>query len=301
MFNIVFYMVGDIETYRAVLRESDSEEEQVFESYNRQQVVYNTLAYLDESNTDNLRFRLSGRPFHSEDYIDILNFTHEYGVSRTVLIRILVTLIQFGEIPNSLLFDTTVTKCGNSLVVKITDQCRLMALEPGDSIRVKLERVNTIDSGEEISRLFSRKQTEDLRPYSMYADDEYREHFDRFVKDYHIVGSISLHGIQFDHTDLVIDHQSAVKTEDGIVILISIPYNDEGREEYARAFADAHDLQYDFVNQYSWYHRGDTQLIIFWPKGKDLRISHRGLSWSRTTMIRSQGIPSVTSSRKALV
>ena len=294
-------MVGDIETYRAVLVELDSEDEHVFESFNKMQVVYDMLAYLDESKTDRFEFRLSGRLYHSDDCIDILNFTHEYGVSRTVLIRILVTLIHFGEIPNSVLFDTIVTKCGNSLVVKITDQCRLMALEPGDSIRVKLERVNTLDSSEEVSRLFSRKQTEDLHPYAMYVDDEYREHFDRFVKDYHIVGSVSLYDIDFDHTDLVIDHQSAVKTEDGIVILISIPYNNEGREEYARAFADAHDLQYDYLNQYSWYHRGDTQLIIFWPKGKDLRITHRGRPWTRRTTIRRRGTPSTMSSRKATV
>lgn len=274
MLYIVYHMVGDIDTYKAILSESDSNEEKVFESFNKMQVIYDAIAYLDESKEDDFRFILSGKPFSSEEYIDILNFTHEYGINRTKLIRILVTLVQFGEIPNHVLFDTTVTKCGNSLVVKITDQCRLMALEPGDSIRVKLERINTHDSNEDLSRLFERKQIEDLHPYSMYVDDEFMEHFDKFVKDYHIVGNISLSGIYFDNMDLVIDHQSAVKTEDGNVILISMPYNDEGREEYARAFAEAHDLQYDYVNQYSWYHRGDTQLIIFWPKGKELRISH---------------------------
>ena len=272
--NIVQSMVGDIDTYRANIFDMESEEKRLFESISKSEVVYGAVAYLDESDSDSFRFTLSGKPFHSEEYIDILNFDHEYPITKSKLIRILITYIRISDVPNNMLFDTVVTRCGNSLVVKITDQCRFMALEPGDFIRVKIERINTKDSSEDISRIFDRKQTSDLNPYVMYADEEFIDHYDRFIRDYHIIGMISIADVGFDPMDRVMDHQSAVKTEDGNVILISIPYNAEGREEYSKAFAEAHNLDYDFINQYSWYHRGDTQLIIFWKKGVQLRISH---------------------------
>ena len=264
-------MVGDIDIYRAELEDSEGKERFVSESVSRNEVVFKTLAFLDESDSESFTFRLIGRPFHSDEFVDILNFTHEFGISKGALIRLLVAYTSYGGPVNNLVFDTAVTKCGNSLVIKITEQCRMMALEQGDHVTVKLTRSKTYDSPDDISRLFMRKRTEELNEFEMYVSDGCREYFERFVKDYRVIGRISLRDILFDSMDLVIDHQSAVRTEDGNVILISIPYNSVGDEGYARAFADAHDLEYDYINQYSWYHRGRTQMIIFWRKGVVLK------------------------------
>lgn len=267
-------MVGSIDTYRVELEERDSGKKWEFESTAQMHIIHKTLSYLDESESNSFNFRLTGTLFGSSESVDILNFTCEHGMSKSSLIRILVTYSNSWETINNVIFDTAITKCGNSMVIKVTEQCRLMSLEPGSIVRVKMERSNTYDSADDLSKLFSRKQTYELDEYSMYVDEESREHYCRFIKDYHIVGKISLHDIRFDIMDLIIDHPTAVKTEDGNVILISIPYNNEGEEEYARAFAEAHGLEYDYVNQYSWYHRGYTQLVLFWPKGVELKITH---------------------------
>lgn len=172
----------------------------------------------------------------------------------------------------STLFDGVISKCGNSYVLKVTEQCRQMGLDIGDQVRVKMERINTIDSKDNIRKIFYRKGTKRLDKKSIYINQP--EFLDKFLKDYRVIGAVSLKGDEFNIlTDHIIDHVFAVRTEDGNVILVSIPYNEEGDETYAQAFADAHGLNYEYINEYSWYHRGDTKLVIFWLKGVDLKKS----------------------------
>ena len=126
----------------------------------------------------------------------------------------------------------------------------------------------TYESKDNIGRLFIRKRTLEFSDEDSHLYNEAnRPFFDRFVKCHGTTRQILLNGFE------IMDHYSAFRTGDGNVILASMPYDKEGAEENAVAFADAHGLEYDYITDYSWYHRGETQLVIFWKKGVDLSIS----------------------------
>ena len=247
---------------------------EIFTSPSKAGTIVPALAFIDESSDEYYNFRLSA--FDKDDMESIL-IDMGKGISplhRSNLIRILDSYISFSDAVNNTIFDTTVTKCGNSLVLKVTEQCRMMQLNVGDNVRIKMERINTYESNDNIEKLFYRKRTSKIIPYEFYADGEKSTvYFEKFLNDYNVVGKVSLRGIVFDIRDRIMDHYNAVRTKDGNVILISIPYDDCADEECAKAFADAHNLEYDYISDYSWYHRGQTQLVIFWLKGTDLKVN----------------------------
>ena len=265
-------MVTDYRRFECTLTPEDGSPS-VMTGICKPEVCIKALDHIDESEAEYFHIRLSGFDKDGAETV-FLNFGEgTRPLHRSNLVRIIDSWGAVFEHLNSTTFDTSVTKCGNSLVLKITEQCRLMGLNPGDTVRVKMERSGSYGDEDDIGRLFRRKRTAALSPYEMYVDgEESRGHFERFVRDYHVVGSVSLGGIRFDIRDMVIDHYSAVRTREGNVILVSMPYDNEGDEEYARAFADAHGLEYDYINDYSWYHRGETQLVIFWLKGAELSV-----------------------------
>ena len=46
--------------------------------------------------------------------------------------------------------------------------------------------------------------------------------------------------------------------------MVSNPYNKEGAEKNAKDFATKHNLNHKYIDEYSWYHKGQTRLVIFW-------------------------------------
>lgn len=234
------------------------------------ELVYSVSGYLDSSEENQFFFNMSA--FTSEEEkIVLCNIEEGIGpICKKSLMNIMISFKMYSEPVNNIIFDGSISKCGNSYVIKVTEQCRMMELDIGDMVRVKMERINTVESRDGIQRLFYRKDVHSIDIDGIYVNEF--EYFNKFLKDYRIVGMVSLRGIKFDYMmDLVIDHEFAVRNEDGTVILVSQPYNAEGKEEYARAFADAHGLDYDYINEYSWYHRGKTKVILFWLKGTELK------------------------------
>ena len=254
----------------------DEHDPVTFTGLNKGHLSMQVLSYIDECDADYYNMIIRGFDKDENETI-LMDFGEKIQpISKTNLMHIMESYGSVFEQVNNVIFDTSVTKCGNSLVLKITEQCRLMGLEPGDNIRVKMERINTFESKDNIEKLFYRKRTKKIDPYVMYADgEEGLKYFNKFVEDYGIVGQVSLSGVFFDIRDMIMDHYNAVRTKEGHVILISIPYNNEGKEEYAKAFAEAHNLNYDYINEYSWYHRGDTQLVIFWLKDITLNVNRQ--------------------------
>lgn len=262
----------DLRRYEITLT-PEEEEPVTFASVNKIDVAGQALAALDESRKESFNIVFRGFDEDGNETIILDQGDGFRPMSRTNLIRTLEGFAESFEVVNSTIFDTTVTKCGNSMVLKITDQCRLMGIGIGANVRIKMERINTYESKDNIERLFDRKRTSKIDPYEFYADkDEWKMYFEKFLSDYGVVGKVSLSGIYFDILDGIMDHYNAVRTKDGNVILISIPYKNEGKEEYAKAFADAHNLEYDYISDYSWYHRGDTELVIFWKKGVSIKV-----------------------------
>ncbi len=240
------------------------------EKYN--ELVYDTFGYLDNCEEELFFFTLTAFTNDGKKVV-LCNVNDVAGpISKKNLMNILVSFSMFSTTENSTLFDGVISKCGNSYVLKVTEQCRQMGLDIGDRVRVKMERINTIDSKDNIRKLFYRKDTKKLDKSRIYVDQP--DFLDKFLNDYRIKGVVSLKGIKFDRMmDSVIDHEFAVRTEEGNVILVTIPYNEVGKEAYAQAFADTHGLNYDYINEYSWYHRGETKLIIFWLNGVNLKKS----------------------------
>ncbi len=238
------------------------------EKYN--ELVYETLGYLDETDSDLFFFTLIAIT-KSGKTITLCNIRDAVGpISKKNMINILVSFSMFTSPEDSAIFDGTISKCGNSYVIKVTEQCRQMRLDIGDQVRIKMEKIKTASSKDNVQKIFYRKDTKPINKDRIYVDQP--EYLDKFLADYRIKGAISLKGIEFDRMmDHIIDHEFAVRNADGDVILVSIPYNSEGEEEYARSFADAHGLNYDYINEYSWYHRGDTKLVIFWLKDVELK------------------------------
>lgn len=186
---------------------------------NKTEASWRAFTQIDGSDDEYYRFRISGFDKNDKETVFM-----DYGegvrpMSRSNLIRLLDAFSSIDpQPPVSTVFDSTVTKCGNSLVLKITEQCKLMQLNVGEPIRVKLERINTYDSRDNIEKLFYRKSTHEIDPYVYYADE--REYFDKFVKDYGVIGGVSIEDIPFDPLDLTMDHCNAVRTKEGHVILI---------------------------------------------------------------------------------
>ncbi len=144
----------------------------------------------------------------------------------------------------------------------ITKRAVNIMIETGELSKDSNDRIWMKVSDDPVRKIFSDKRTRKLNRESLYVDD--LNELERFVKDFDIVGTVPLSGIDFDIYDWVIDHEFAVRKKDGQVLLVSNPYNKEGSERNAEDFASKHGLNFRYIDDYCWYHKGDTRLVIFW-------------------------------------
>ncbi len=233
------------------------------ERYN--ELVYETFEFLEKTREELFYFTM--KAITREDTTDILCAAEEGAgpVTKKNLMNIMMSFDMFSSPVNSTIFDAVITKANNSFVLKVTEQCRQMRLEAGDTVRIKMERINTGDSRDNVQKVFYRKDTVPVDKRNLYVDQP--DYLDKFLRDYRVIGMIATDDLLSDRLmDHVLDHHFAVRTEDGNVILVTQPSNSDGEESYARSFADEHGLEYDYINEYSWYRRGETKLIIFWLK-----------------------------------
>lgn len=164
-------------------------------------------------------------------------------------------------------FRSAITKQGNSLVLKVTDQCRHMGLDVGDEVNVTLDNSNPRNNTR--MRVFdSRKWT----PINNPDDICHRGGCDlniveKFLKDFKIIGTVNAGMFMPAHPGspyyTVLDHLSFFKTESGENIIVSQPYKKGFRMEDAEEWARIYGCTVDEYCDYSWHRPPETTLIVF--------------------------------------
>lgn len=123
-------------------------------------------------------------------------------------------------------YSTVITKSGNSLIIKVTDQCKLMGLKYLDPIDVVLRRAWTEYDDQFYD--YSVFKDRDSRPVSeseMFVDGDsdviaYRS----FIEDFNVSGMVSSEGLDKSvlANYLNEDNSRCLKTEDGEIIIMSM-------------------------------------------------------------------------------
>ena len=181
-------------------------------------------------------------------------------------------------------FKGTVMKSGNSLVLKVTDQCRRMGIEVGDEVSVTLDMNSPGDNTE--LRVFA------ARNWTPITDMDALCHRDgcdlglvrRFIDDFRIIGTLEPHLFkpampQFDRMR-IFDHLDFFKDENGQNLLVSQPYSKGPKLKDAEEWARRNGCTAEEHREYSWHHPPETTLLVFrrkvnpdWkmPEIKDVR------------------------------
>lgn len=164
-------------------------------------------------------------------------------------------------------FRTTITKQGNSLVLKVTDQCRHMGLDVGDEVNVTLDNSNPRNNTR--MRVFdSRKWIPIDNPDDIcHRDGCNLDLVERFIKDFKIIGTVNAGMFMPAHPGspyrTVLDHLSFLKTESGENIIVSQPYKKSFRMKDAEEWASIYGCSVEEYRDYSWHHPPETTLIVF--------------------------------------
>lgn len=164
-------------------------------------------------------------------------------------------------------FKGTVMKSGNSMVLKVTDQCRRMGLGVGDEVSVTLD-ANTPKDNTELRVFASRIWTPISDPDAIC----HRNGCDlamvrRFLDDFEVIGTVEAGWfkpgwIQNDETGLF-DHANFFKTADGTNIIVSQPYSKGSRLKDAEKWASENGCTAEEHRDYSWHYPPDTTLLVF--------------------------------------
>ena len=123
-------------------------------------------------------------------------------------------------------YSTVVTKSGNSLIIKVTDQCKLMGLKYLDPIDVVLRRawIEYDDQFYDYS-VFKDRDSKPVSESEMFVDDDSDMNVYRsFIEDFSIKGMVSIEGLDKSvlANYLNEDNSRCLKTEDGEIIIMSM-------------------------------------------------------------------------------
>ena len=167
-------------------------------------------------------------------------------------------------------FRGTVTKQGNSLVLKVTDQCRRMGIEVGDEVDVTLSR-RSAEENTMLRVFYARKWTPIDDPDSICDRDGCDLSIvRRFLDDFNVIGTVSPAG--FSSTIMrpgepsylsEMDHMSFLKTASGENIIVSQPYRNGHSKETIEMWARTYGCTVEEHPEYSWHHPPETTLYVF--------------------------------------
>ena len=167
-------------------------------------------------------------------------------------------------------FRGTVTRQGNSLVLKVTDQCRRMGIDVGDEVDVTLSR-RSAEENTMLRVFYARKWTPIDDPDSLCD----REGCDlsivrRFLDDFKVIGTVSPAGFSYtrkrsgEPTYLSeMDHLSFLKTASGENIIVSQPYRSGHSREAVEMWARTYGCTVEEHPEYSWHRPPETTLYVF--------------------------------------
>lgn len=164
-------------------------------------------------------------------------------------------------------FNTTVTKQGNSLVLKVTDQCRRMGVDVGDELNVTMSKSNPSNN--------MRLRVFDSRHWMPIDDPDSICHRDgcdltlvkRFLDDFKIIGTVNsgsfIPGRHGQPYYTVIDHVNFFKTESGENLIVTQPYIKSFKLDDAKKWAALYGCTVEEHRDYSWHYPPETTLLIF--------------------------------------
>ena len=164
-------------------------------------------------------------------------------------------------------FRSTVTKQGNSLVLKITDQCRRMGVDVGDELNVILDRSNPVNNT--TLRVFDSRHWVPIDDCDAicYLDNRDLSLVRRFLDDFKVIGTVkagtftpAFQGKPFYD---IFDHLSFFKTSSGENIIVSQPYIASFTIKDAEEWAKMNGCSVEEHRDYSWHNPPDTTLIVF--------------------------------------
>ena len=184
--------------------------------------------------------------------------------------EIMATIARFGTVSrysDREEFKTTVTKQGNSLVLKVTDQCRRMGIDVGDEVGVTMERGSATDRT--MLRAFYAKN---WTPIDDPDDICHRNGCDldkvrSFLNDYHIIGTVNpgmfLQSHPSNPYSFLFDHVNFLKTASGENIIVSQPYSKGSMLKDAQKWAKTYGCVVEENRDRSWHQPPDTTLLVF--------------------------------------
>ncbi len=204
-------------------------------------------------------------------------------------------------------FDGTVTRSGNSLVVKVTDQCRRMGLDVGDGAHMVMS-VNTPRDNTDL-RVFGAQE------WTPIADPEEICHRDgcdldlvrRFLEDFGVIGTVDpglfKPGWLKSPYSGIFDHPSFFKGKDGRNMIVSQPYRDASSPGDAEKWARINGCTFEEHPEYSWHRPPETTLYVFRRRTRrNSRLpevrSTREVRCPLQTTLRHGAAPSSSASRR---
>lgn len=207
-----------------------------------------------------------------DDYITMFNNIRDgfrpIGASQAqTIIDSLIPLRIFSDRED---FKGTVMRSGNSLVLKVTDQCRRMGIEVGDEVSVTLDMNSPHDNTE--LRVFAAQNwtpIEDVDRLCLRNGCDL-ELVRRFLDDFHIIGTLEPHMFkpswpEFDHSG-IFDHLNYFKDENGENLLVSQPYSKKSKLKDAEEWARRNGCSVEEHREYSWHYPPETTLLVFRKK-----------------------------------
>lgn len=164
-------------------------------------------------------------------------------------------------------FRTTVSKQGNSLVLKVTDQCRRMGLDVGDEVDVVMDRSDPVNN--------TRLRVFDSRRWAPIDDPDSVCHRDGcdlalvkgFLDDFKVIGTVDPGNFTPAFPEepyfRIFDHASFFKTATGENIIVSQPYVKSIGTDEAEKWAQSNGCTVEEHRDCSWHHPPETTLFVF--------------------------------------
>lgn len=183
---------------------------------------------------------------------------------------VISTIKRFGNVSkfsNKEEFVGSVTRQGNSLVLKVTDQCRRMGIDVGDEVEVTMSR----DSPERNTtlRAFHAKNWTPINdPDTIcHRNGCDLEKVRKFLDDFKVIGTVNGGTFKLSWPSspycTIFDHCSFFKTESGENIIISQPYSKGPMLKDAQEWARMNGCIAEEHREYSWHYPPDTTLLVF--------------------------------------
>ena len=184
--------------------------------------------------------------------------------------EVMATIARFGNVSrysDREEFKTTVTKQGNSLVLKVTDQCRRMGIDVGDEIEVTMERGSSKDNTM-LRAFYARNWTPIEDPDELcYLDGRDLNMVKAFIDEYDVIGTVNpgmfMAGYPGHPYYTVFDHVNFLKTASGENIIVSQPYSDDSPLKDAEKWSAMYGCTVEERRELSWHHPPETTLLVF--------------------------------------